>query len=537
MRKHVVFVMDASRSMEKIDVYDNGKWKRRVTAVLDVCFEFIKDQLASRYSSPDDRYSVVSFNDVATTLEASIRPTHGTSYGAGLSAAWDVAGGAVNDAGEQFVLILLSDGRPRDMSAGCRREQEPAYWLRTLREQFGRRLTLHAVGVGPEDFCLLEKLCAIAEGTFHCAKLVSTGDAAGGPQAMGRPNTLSQTFSNISSSVTSDCSATASRAPKPLELEDVEEAEWNSTNENVYYCDRLFLQGNQLVVHMRDLRARVRDSPFAVGGMRHCYRMWDMGAGGRAVNPTVLVGKQSKYSVSVSEQVRGLKQDLKCHKLATEQADIFNGRIHSFATSPVTNNPAYYALGSNPSGLQISQCDVYRLEDSSEVGGFRYLLVEPFLEGKYAKYNGNNGYVGDQSALDGDQKCWWQVAQAFSHFTYHNSNGRFLVCDIQGVDEFITDPAAHSTARQYGPSDRGLSGHQQGVGAGRGSREAAAARAYAPVHGIRCPLPRQEFSKVAMAHIPYSAIYEEDYDYEARTGLQISSSGPTEALGPPWRAS
>ena len=38
----MVFVMDASRSMEKIDVYDNGKWKRRVTAVLDVCFEFIK---------------------------------------------------------------------------------------------------------------------------------------------------------------------------------------------------------------------------------------------------------------------------------------------------------------------------------------------------------------------------------------------------------------------------------------------------------------------------------------------------------------
>ena len=61
-----------------------------------------------------------------------------------------------------------------------------------------------------------------------------------------------------------------------------------------------------------------------------------------------------RYSVSVLEQVRGLKQDLKCHKLATEQADIFNGRIHSFATSPVTNNPAYYALGSNPSGLQVT---------------------------------------------------------------------------------------------------------------------------------------------------------------------------------------
>ena len=44
--------------------------------------------------------------------------------------------------------------------------------------------------------------------------------------------------------------------------------------------------------------------------------------------------------------------------------------------------------------VQISQCDVYRLEDSSEVGGFRYLLVEPFLEGKYAKVRGERSGGG-----------------------------------------------------------------------------------------------------------------------------------------------
>ena len=31
---------------------------------------------------------------------------------------------------------------------------------------------------------------------------------------------------------------------------------------------------------------------------------------------------------------------------------------------------------------------MYRLEDSSEAGGFRYLLVEPFLDGKYIKVGG-----------------------------------------------------------------------------------------------------------------------------------------------------
>lgn len=46
MRKHVVFVVDASRSMDKRDVYEDGQWKRRVGAVLDVCFEFIEVRIS-----------------------------------------------------------------------------------------------------------------------------------------------------------------------------------------------------------------------------------------------------------------------------------------------------------------------------------------------------------------------------------------------------------------------------------------------------------------------------------------------------------
>ena len=48
------------------------------------------------------------------------------------------------------------------MNANCKREQAPAFWLRTMRERFRRRLTFHGVGVGPEDFCLLEHLCDVA---------------------------------------------------------------------------------------------------------------------------------------------------------------------------------------------------------------------------------------------------------------------------------------------------------------------------------------------------------------------------------------
>lgn len=30
--------------------------------------------------------------------------------------------------------------------------------------------------------------------------------------------------------------------PKPLALEDVEEADWNTTDQDTYYCDKLYLE-------------------------------------------------------------------------------------------------------------------------------------------------------------------------------------------------------------------------------------------------------------------------------------------------------
>lgn len=60
---------------------------------------------------------------------------------------------------------LVCSWKPRDMNASCKREQAPASWLRTMRERFRRRLTFHGVGVGPEDFQLLEELCSVAQVT------------------------------------------------------------------------------------------------------------------------------------------------------------------------------------------------------------------------------------------------------------------------------------------------------------------------------------------------------------------------------------
>jgi len=67
------------------------------------------------------------------------------------------------------------------------------------------------------------------------------------------------------------------------------------------------------------------------------------------------------------------------------------------------------------------------------------LSLEPFIEGAYVKYNNNCGYVKDNS-----KDRFNQAAQTFSHFTFERSQGRFLVSDLQGVGNLLTDPAIHT---------------------------------------------------------------------------------------------
>uniref|UniRef100_A0A1I8GBC0 PDZ domain-containing protein n=1 Tax=Macrostomum lignano TaxID=282301 RepID=A0A1I8GBC0_9PLAT len=83
------------------------------------------------------------------------------------------------------------------------------------------------------------------------------------------------------------------------------------------------------------------------------------------------------------------------------------------------------------------------------------VLVEPYIEGRFHKFNFNYGDVIDNT----DSK----TMQEFSHFSYAASGGKELVCDAQGVRTaggyIMTDPAVHSEwPGQYGPTDLGKSG-------------------------------------------------------------------------------
>ena len=66
----------------------------------------------------------------------------------------------------------------------------------------------------------------------------------------------------------------------------------------------------------------------------------------------------------------------------------------------------------------------------------RPVLVEPLIEGTYAKFNSNSGWVNEG----------YNMMQALSHFSYHVTEGRYLLCDLQGGGGWAQSlgvPAAH----------------------------------------------------------------------------------------------
>lgn len=75
--------------------------------------------------------------------------------------------------------------------------------------------------------------------------------------------------------------------------------------------------------------------------------------------------------------------------------------------------------------------------------GDSLFVLEPFIPGRYVKFNNNNGFV------DKDLEVMHPLMQTFSHFTYSYSSGVVMVTDVQGVIESegnykLTDPAIHT---------------------------------------------------------------------------------------------
>lgn len=102
--------------------------------------------------------------------------------------------------------------------------------------------------------------------------------------------------------------------------------------------------------------------------------------------------------------------------------------------------------------IQVNLPEVWTFQSGSKTG--QKVLQEPFID-NYQKFNSNTGWSDDRSP-------WPRVMQALSHYSYHSSSGKLLLCDIQGGiysnGVVLTDPVIMSTARVYGPTDLGPTG-------------------------------------------------------------------------------
>lgn len=105
--------------------------------------------------------------------------------------------------------------------------------------------------------------------------------------------------------------------------------------------------------------------------------------------------------------------------------------------------------------VQINIPEVWTFTESSS-GGWagRKVLQEPFIQ-NYQKFNSNTGWADDSTP-------WPRVMQALSHYSYHVTQGQFVLCDLQGgvynSSVVLTDPVILSKNKAYGVTDLGPQG-------------------------------------------------------------------------------
>ena len=87
---------------------------------------------------------------------------------------------------------------------------------------------------------------------------------------------------------------------------------------------------------------------------------------------------------------------------------------------------------------------------------YKFLFCEKFLDGIFMKYNSNNGW--SQKYEKGVTYETNLLCQSFSHFSYVYSKGRLVICDLQGVENTLTDPAINSVEQIFGDTDLGKYG-------------------------------------------------------------------------------
>ena len=174
-------------------------------------------------------------------------------------------------------------------------------------------------------------------------------------------------------------------------------------------------------------RVLVDATPFAHGGMRECFHAREID--GADVVQSVLKVFKDPVPANVYFDECQVSSVAETHAQAFNRLCASRGLPHSVAFLP---------------------CAVICCPASE--GGFELGTLEPYLPGDYTKHSDNAGHVETDD----------EVAKAFSWFTYVTSERLLVVCDIQGVGSFYTDPQIHTwDGEGFGLGNMGAEGLEQ----------------------------------------------------------------------------
>ncbi|KAK6361727.1 hypothetical protein TWF730_005441 [Orbilia blumenaviensis] len=176
--------------------------------------------------------------------------------------------------------------------------------------------------------------------------------------------------------------------------------------------DDMMKSDGKIKMNVLELTLHKRQMPFAQGALRVAFY-----ARTAASNNRYVVKSSKQENAKLPE----MAEDMRCQALCKSFAHEFNELV-----------------GVNHSiDFIVTACFKGKSKKTSDD---TFISLEPFIEGSYVKYNNNAGYVNEDNPNDAANRS----AQAFSHFTFERSQGRFLVCDLQGVGNLLTDPAIHT---------------------------------------------------------------------------------------------
>lgn len=570
-KSHSVLIVDRSGSMRNSDV---AGCRTRLGAVwLSIAQDFINHRIESGIAGDQDVVTIILMGNHAKVLIDKwptdavlynrivqfffdsekadvkyargekcnpnwIRPYGHGCYGPALALAEKVIHD-FDDSSSILQLLVLSDGKPSDSCILKVKNANDSIKeaVGNMASKYGRRFNFAAIGMGNmKDYDCLKDMteCAKEYGAHLSSFQVPAMSCAKIGAAMSSVATtlsLCQTKLNGNTNggykrVRSCFRESTKSIPALTEWVDNTEFHIYSIEKVERYEYRVLPDGSKAfqsvpLLHKEAQGVAIKRKAFGEGSERLAFQFFEISEDGSSVVGEPLVAKKSRFIdddeiLNDGNEEEGLWKDkdrfakrfCKIQTKARECAEAFNRKLDSFPSL-------------DPDTVRVSfiDCYVYYLNDRNH--GESAVVVEPKLEGRFEKWNNNNGWMKEStpkksrksdtnsnhkmaSIAEGNENVDHsdtdensgkenevivlddsddddgvidltglddyitvtknEVAQAFSHFSYVYSGKKMLVCDLQGVYDTQkklfrwTDPVVH----YHNPSDDPKNCHKRG---------------------------------------------------------------------------